>query len=781
MRRFTTLSLLICLTFTMIFENVVQAQPFLQEKRIYIVDVTGSMEGRGVGGTRNIFQTVKDNLVSTLQRIDDRKTEVVVIPFTSHPFPEFNGRIAEKDSLTQYINGLSIQKGNTNIADAWTKGVSCVDSTKINYIFLLTDGLHNCGPKTEELYNRLRAWEEQSQDKYMFAFYVMLTPDAKEMEICRIVDETRNLWLIESMNIDASLISLPNYIRKNVFDDKTISLHFETNNSNVDLSDIGVEISMDDDPYYGAANVEKSFMGAVFKVSVEEKVEKKQIPITDTVELKINHNREKYPFVFFTPEQIKVVITNQGPRNLSVSSKQKKEKLDENLSFGKLAFNEPFLGPFKYLRAILEPTLEYPPFSWFKPDTLIVANTLYFSFNEEALRSNANLRIRLADETGCGFDDVVLTCSNDSLIVASDTTSVVSLSVGLIPGRESTDLKGKLVLDTQGLDFVNGMELSSNNVELCDWSLDYRRRGAWGIWLIWLLCLALIVYLIYWILKGLFLLLGVLGDLGGTPQNVAPSTVKNSNKRQKMKENAICPCNDKIVKICSKIISDGASIAVKCQIVEKLADFWETAPRTETDEIYRRMCPKVRDMLERYWAIPKPSPSEKYGRWVRGTKGNGVFYFNDDYLPAEKNTRGGMSWGELVREYKKDFDLKVDGGVEYHNNRIVIEPYSIAKVKIRYEDSNLDKISSRGGSSDSFQQMAGEQFEKILESQIRKGGYKDFWEFKDGRKGSVLVRKTPLVIHEDYDGTTLYLVPKYLHDNWKHYGGVSVVNAVLGE
>ena len=40
-----------------------------------------------------------------------------------------------------------------------------------------------------------------------------------------------------------------------------------------------------------------------------------------------------------------------------------------------------------------------------------------------------------------------------------------------------------------------------------------------------------------------------------------------------MKEDAICPCNDQIVKICSKIISDDASIAVKCQIVEKLADF----------------------------------------------------------------------------------------------------------------------------------------------------------------------------------------------------------------
>ena len=75
---------------------------------------------------------VKNSLISTLQRIEDERTDVVIIPFTSHTFPEFNGRIAQKDSLIQYISNLSIRKGDTNIADAWAKGVACVDSTKIN-------------------------------------------------------------------------------------------------------------------------------------------------------------------------------------------------------------------------------------------------------------------------------------------------------------------------------------------------------------------------------------------------------------------------------------------------------------------------------------------------------------------------------------------------------------------------------------------------------------------------------------------------------------------------
>ncbi|MGM9767081.1 MAG: hypothetical protein ACI3Z0_01260 [Candidatus Cryptobacteroides sp.] len=240
-----------------------------------------------------------------------------------------------------------------------------------------------------------------------------------------------------------------------------------------------------------------------------------------------------------------------------------------------------------------------------------------------------------------------------------------------------------------------------------------------------------------------------------------------------------CPCNNLTPLYCKILISGQSSIAEKCRAIVALADLWEER-KPESDSVYDRLCPEMRDMLERFWAIRKPVPSDKYGKWVNGMRGNGVFYFDKDFLPAENNTRNGMTWAELVAAYRKDFDcLFVDGGVRYVNNRIDLAPYEVAKVKFRYEDSNLDKIGNRGGSEDAFQQMAGEKFAEELKKEIAAGGYKDFWEFKDGRKGDVLVRNTPLVIHEDYDGETLYLVPKYLHDNWKHNGGVALVKAVL--
>ena len=240
-----------------------------------------------------------------------------------------------------------------------------------------------------------------------------------------------------------------------------------------------------------------------------------------------------------------------------------------------------------------------------------------------------------------------------------------------------------------------------------------------------------------------------------------------------------CPCNGWTAPYCRILISERASIAEKCRAIVALADLWEER-KPESDSVYDKMCPEMREMLERFWAIRKPVPSDKYGKWVNGMRGDGVFYFDDDYVPAEKNTRDGMTWAELVAAYREEFGLeKVDGGVRYVNGRIGLALYAVAKVKIKYEDSNLNKIGSRGGSDDAFQQMAGEMCAGILRDKITAGGYKDFWEYKDGRKGDALVRNTPLVIHEDYDGETLYLVPKYLHDNWNHYGGVALVKAIL--
>lgn len=230
-----------------------------------------------------------------------------------------------------------------------------------------------------------------------------------------------------------------------------------------------------------------------------------------------------------------------------------------------------------------------------------------------------------------------------------------------------------------------------------------------------------------------------------------------------------------IEKYCS-ILASGRPIADKCKAILALSDKWEQAK--PDDKFYNSLPLEVRCILDRFWAIPKPSP-ENGGRWV-GEKGNGTFYFDPTFAPAEKNTRNGMNWSQLVAEYRKDFRLNVDGGIRYSNYRIDLKPYAVAAVKIRYEDSDLSKLRNRGGSGNTIQEMAAPLFERALSSAIAHGGHSSFWEFKDGLHNGEFLRNTPLVMHEDYDGETILLVPKYLHDNWKHYGGVALVGAIIG-
>lgn len=236
-----------------------------------------------------------------------------------------------------------------------------------------------------------------------------------------------------------------------------------------------------------------------------------------------------------------------------------------------------------------------------------------------------------------------------------------------------------------------------------------------------------------------------------------------------------CPCDDKLHRFCAELESHGSSMSQKCGILLNVMDLWESNSQSEDDIIYSKLSPVIQMLLERFWEIRKPVPRSN-GHW-NGERGNSVFYFDEDYLP-KKDTRNGLRWGELVAKYKNDFSLDVDGGVRYSSRRIDLSPYTIASVKISYEKSDMSKLCCRGGSANTIQRICAPLFESALENEIKQGGYNDFWEFKDGIHNGIFIRDTPLVIHEDYDGQTMSLVPKYLHDNWKHYGGVALARAI---
>lgn len=306
---------------TMMFTNKLYSQTYMQEKRIYLVDVTASMTGKGNVKTPDIFSKVKEGLLETINNINNPSTEIIIVPFTNKPHEKMNGQIMAKNGILESIKSLTIKPGDTNIADAWNYAIQEIDSTRINYIFLLTDGLHNCGPEKDSLYNNLRKWADISKNKYYFAFYVMLTPNAKEQEICNIVDETQKMWLIESMNVNVSFLTSNLEINTNVKNKKTTSIHYDSNNPAIFNDSIDFNLTLNENPYYSIENFKLDMPNKKVSFDLKELQPTIKIPIETTLELKVNYDMDKYPMLFFTPDTYKFNVVNKGIREMTIKEK----------------------------------------------------------------------------------------------------------------------------------------------------------------------------------------------------------------------------------------------------------------------------------------------------------------------------------------------------------------------------------------------------------------------------------------------------------------------------
>ena len=300
--------------FSIIYGSNVSAQVFPKEKRIYLVDVTASMTGKGIVKTPDIFNKVKDELKNAVMSINDVNTEIVIIPFTNVPHSSIRGLISNRDSLISAIDKLSVRPGDTNIADAWSHGIQEIDSTRVNFIFMLTDGLHNYGPEKEALYDRLESWSSFARGHYYFAFYVMLTPNAKEQKICDIVDKTEQMWLIESSDVNISFISTYLNAKANIYDNKERSLPFRFSNPDAPRDNLKVDLKLEPNPYYEisyvGSNMDRGFVN--FKIKGLKPL--MELPIKTTLRLHILYDKEKNYLTFFTPEVVNLTILNHGTR-----------------------------------------------------------------------------------------------------------------------------------------------------------------------------------------------------------------------------------------------------------------------------------------------------------------------------------------------------------------------------------------------------------------------------------------------------------------------------------
>lgn len=82
------------------------------------------------------------------------------------------------------------------------------------------------------------------------------------------------------------------------------------------------------------------------------------------------------------------------------------------MEFGTVRFKEPFVGILESRPAILEKSLEYPPFSWFVPDTATVMKTMKVEVNDEFLRGKIDAKFALVGTDGRPYDGLTFQMGN---------------------------------------------------------------------------------------------------------------------------------------------------------------------------------------------------------------------------------------------------------------------------------------------------------------------------------------------------------------------------------
>ena len=180
-----------------------QDEQFQPEKRIYLLDVTLSMQG--YGDNEDIYDEVIDALIDDINKVTDPNVEIVVMPFQEGILAEHASK-ATTEGKTMLIQKIKEYKDTykavtyTNILVPFKYAVeNYVDPKKSNIIMIMTDGKHNdkSSPKSL-LIKEIKKWGTLTESVNAYAFYIILTTKADDQELNDLIEGTKGIDVIDN-------------------------------------------------------------------------------------------------------------------------------------------------------------------------------------------------------------------------------------------------------------------------------------------------------------------------------------------------------------------------------------------------------------------------------------------------------------------------------------------------------------------------------------------------------------------------------------------------------
>ena len=132
------------------------------------------------------------------------------------------------------------------------------------------------------------------------------------------------MWLVPSMNIQTDFIVGNMNQSVNIIETNKVKMHLTCTNPEIFNQGFKFKISLPKNDYYQIANASET-IDQNGDISFEIKKLKRQqdLPISYRTKILIDYNQDKFPFVFFTPEEYNLNIVNVGSRIMNIKKLEK--------------------------------------------------------------------------------------------------------------------------------------------------------------------------------------------------------------------------------------------------------------------------------------------------------------------------------------------------------------------------------------------------------------------------------------------------------------------------
>lgn len=207
-----------------------------------------------------------------------------------------------------------------------------------------------------------------------------------------------------------------------------------------------------------------------------------------------------------------------------------------------------------------------------------------------------------------------------------------------------------------------------------------------------------------------------------------------------------------------------AAVKRIAEIVAISSDDTETEIK-EKDRIFHTFPISVQNSLDAYFEIKYSNKGynniPRSGGCWSGEAGNSI-WMPDNNLVPERNMYSnpdGMTWGKILDFYK------VKNGVLFQEGEPVFDELAWEEVVLRYEDIGRNELLRLQQNERSV--LHNLAFDTLAKS--KRWSLEQTYKYKE---------ENNLVWHEKSDCKTLLLVPRMIHDNITHYGGVSMLRCL---